>query len=482
MDILENRLKSIEKGDFLKKELNAADAVFNQNVDKLEEMLDGKAAAEHVHSAQDVGAYTKSESDKKTNAVQESVNAHSVDTTRHLTNEDRNTWSTVTNKVDKVSGKQLSTEDYTSAEKVKLAGMDAGANKYTLPVAGAALGGVKSGTDISVDAAGNVSVVDDSHNHIIDNVDELQGMLDGKAAEGHKHVKADVTDFPATMPPTAHKATHKAGGSDALTAADVGAVADAAVRIPLTRNILTSPLVPNQLYATNPTGSISMAYGYPQDSNVDVVYIQASGAGKHILYTLWYEVAGSAWTNIYNYGTWHGWKQIRANPSLHKETHKTGGSDALTAADVGGMATTLVFEDLADYAKPIDVQGDNGRWRSFNKGSLSYGDRLLVEYRNKTTYYQTQARVESNSWSYGILSIDAATNGNSGYVGDCIIQFAPASGSSAWKRGALLIGVNATLTSFALYFPEFATDGNIGSPLQGGTGLGYVTRIWKLSL
>ncbi len=50
MDILENRLKSIEKGDFLKKELNAADAAFNQNVDKLEEMLEGKASAGHVHS------------------------------------------------------------------------------------------------------------------------------------------------------------------------------------------------------------------------------------------------------------------------------------------------------------------------------------------------------------------------------------------------------------------------------------------------
>ncbi len=218
-------IEKISGADFEKLELNAADAAFNQNVDKLEEMLDGKAASEHVHSAQDVGAYTKSESDKKTNAVQESVNAHSAEATRHLTNEERNTWSTVTNKVDKVSGKQLSTEDYTSAEKAKLAGIDAGANKYTLPVAGAALGGVKSGTDISVDATGNVSVVDDSHNHVIGNVDELQGMLAGKAAEGHKHVKADVTDFPDTMPPTAHKATHKTGGSDALTAADVGAAA-----------------------------------------------------------------------------------------------------------------------------------------------------------------------------------------------------------------------------------------------------------------
>ncbi len=36
-------------------------------------------------------------------------------------------------KVDKVSGKQLSTEDYTTAEKTKLAGVEAGANNYSHP-------------------------------------------------------------------------------------------------------------------------------------------------------------------------------------------------------------------------------------------------------------------------------------------------------------------------------------------------------------
>lgn len=50
----------------------------------------------------------------------------------------------------------------------------------TLPVAGASIGGVKSGTDITVDVSGNVSVNDDSHNHIISNVDGLQTALDGK--------------------------------------------------------------------------------------------------------------------------------------------------------------------------------------------------------------------------------------------------------------------------------------------------------------
>ena len=43
-----------------------------------------------------------------------------------------------------------------------------------------ALGLVKSGTDITVDSSGNVSVNDDSHNHVISNVDGLQSALDAK--------------------------------------------------------------------------------------------------------------------------------------------------------------------------------------------------------------------------------------------------------------------------------------------------------------
>lgn len=54
-------------------------------------------------------------------------------------------------KVDKVTGKQLSTEDYTSAEKTKLAGVESGANKYTLPVASATVsGGVKIGANLQM--------------------------------------------------------------------------------------------------------------------------------------------------------------------------------------------------------------------------------------------------------------------------------------------------------------------------------------------
>lgn len=54
------------------------------------------------------------------------------------------------NKVDKETGKGLSSNDYTSGEKSKLAGIAAGANNYSLPKAGSSLGGVQSGGDVSI--------------------------------------------------------------------------------------------------------------------------------------------------------------------------------------------------------------------------------------------------------------------------------------------------------------------------------------------
>ena len=56
-----------------------------------------------------------------------------------------------TTKVDKVAGKGLSTNDYTTAEKNKLSGIEAGANNYTLPTASAnVLGGVKVGANLTI--------------------------------------------------------------------------------------------------------------------------------------------------------------------------------------------------------------------------------------------------------------------------------------------------------------------------------------------
>ena len=57
----------------------------------------------------------------------------------------------LSNKVDKVSGKGLSTNDYTTAEKQKLSGIAANANNYTLPTASAT---VKGGVQLGYAASG----------------------------------------------------------------------------------------------------------------------------------------------------------------------------------------------------------------------------------------------------------------------------------------------------------------------------------------
>ena len=60
-------------------------------------------------------------------------------------------------KVDKVIGKQLSTEDYTTEEKTKLSGIDDNANNYTLPAATTTtLGGIIVGDRLSIDDTGKL--------------------------------------------------------------------------------------------------------------------------------------------------------------------------------------------------------------------------------------------------------------------------------------------------------------------------------------
>lgn len=62
----------------------------------------------------------------------------------------------LSDKVDKVAGKGLSTNDYTTAEKTKLAGIAEGANKYVHPSYTAKTSGLYK---VTVDATGHVSAV-----------------------------------------------------------------------------------------------------------------------------------------------------------------------------------------------------------------------------------------------------------------------------------------------------------------------------------
>ena len=78
-------------------------------------------------------------------------------------------------------------------DKVKLDGIAANANNYVLPSAGSSLGGVKSGGDVTI-SSGVITINDDSHNHIISNIDGLQSALDSKASSGHNHDSVYYTE------------------------------------------------------------------------------------------------------------------------------------------------------------------------------------------------------------------------------------------------------------------------------------------------
>lgn len=98
-------------------------------------------------------------------------------------------------KVDKVEGKGLSTNDYTTPEKNKLAAIEAEANKYVLPAATAsALGGVKIGSNITLADGGTISItkanvtsalgVDPTTTYVRKAGDTMTGILNIKNSEG----------------------------------------------------------------------------------------------------------------------------------------------------------------------------------------------------------------------------------------------------------------------------------------------------------
>ena len=100
-----------------------------------------------------------------------------------------------TQKVDKVEGKGLSTNDYTTPEKNKLAAIEAEANKYVLPAATAsALGGVKIGSNITLADGGTISItknnvtsalgVDPTTSYVKKAGDTMTGTLTSASATG----------------------------------------------------------------------------------------------------------------------------------------------------------------------------------------------------------------------------------------------------------------------------------------------------------
>jgi len=109
-----------------------------------------------------IGGLTKSDVglsnvDNVKQASKTEFDEHDNDDTRHITSAERTKWNAVDNKVDKVTGKGLSTNDYTTAEKNKLAGIEAGAQVNTVTSVAGKTGAVTvSKSDVGLSNVDNV--------------------------------------------------------------------------------------------------------------------------------------------------------------------------------------------------------------------------------------------------------------------------------------------------------------------------------------
>ena len=127
----------------------------------------GSTGTAHGVATSDVDGFMSSTDKVKIDTVESNANNYTHpashpasmitqdSTHRFVADTEKSTWNTVTNKVDKVSGKGLSTEDYTTDEKTKLAGIEDNANNYTHPSSHPA--SMITGLPISLPANGGTS-------------------------------------------------------------------------------------------------------------------------------------------------------------------------------------------------------------------------------------------------------------------------------------------------------------------------------------
>ena len=160
-------------------------------------------------------------------------------------------------KVDKESGKQLSTNDYTTTEKNKLAGIESGAQKNTVTgIKGNAESSYRKG-NVNLTPA-NIGAAAASHTHAISDVNNLQSTLDGKAAKSHTHSASEITSGTLSIDRIADKSITKEKLAD-------GIITD-------TDNILISTIYIDQTI-TDPASMIS--------GDINGVAIQAIRANSH---------------------------------------------------------------------------------------------------------------------------------------------------------------------------------------------------------
>lgn len=338
---------------------NASHTHETGDITGLDTALSGKAAASHTHSLDDVSETTAKKimtADERTklSGIAAGANKTVVDTAMSSTStnpvQNKAVNSALGNKVDKVTGKGLSTNDYTTDEKTKLAGIAAGANKYTHPTSHPA-SMITGLADVATTGSYNdlsdkpTAMTPKAHTHAQSDVTGLATALSGKADTGHTHGAASTTANGFMSKEDKTKLNGIATGANkttvdtALSASSTNPVQNKVINTALAGKASTShnhnsAYIAKSLQMTADDGDVFVSW-----SNQDVVAkIKALGTGMYTAYaksgttnnpksveawrfmvhktgaTYGWVMAfgsfGSVYTGYVDNGNWQGWKCI----------------------------------------------------------------------------------------------------------------------------------------------------------------------------
>lgn len=176
----------------------------------------------------------------------------------------------------------------------------------------------------------------------------------------------DIEGKPSSFPPSAHKSTHAIGGSDALSPADIGAETPAGAQAKV-----------NTHASSKQTHGISGSYYIAKTSRSDQL---------------------PAWNDIQS-------KPSSFTPSNHASTHKTGGTDVITPADIGAAVNVV-------YTATIQAANWSGSEAPFSQSVSVSGilstDTPIIDVVMSGTYGTDIER--SSQWNYVYRAVTGANS------------------------------------------------------------------------
>lgn len=403
--------------------------------------------------------------------------------------------SALDNKVDKVSGKGLSTNDYTTAEKEKLAGIAEGANKTTVDTAlsststnpvqnkviNSALGGKVPTTrtvngkalsanisltasDVGADASGSAEAVQDNLDTHTSNKSNPHG----------------VTAAQVGAVPTSRTVNGKALSSNiSLTASDVGADASGAANTALTNAKSYTDTKISNLINSAPTtldtlGEIATA----MEENADVVEALETAIGTKAN-------ASDLTSHTGNKSNPHGVtkSQVGLGSVVNTGDSATPVSGGTTKFTTGGAYT-----ELNKKVDKVDGKGlSTNDYTTTDKTKLNATN---IAYGTCSTAAATAAKVitisGNTNWALTAGSIIIVKFTNTNTASNPTFNVNGTGAKSVWYNTALLTSSNLSCAGYANRYGVYAYDGTqfvfIGWSYDGNTtytnaslGQGYGT-------